>query len=93
MDHRWFGESCKSGRCARSRIMHCMDYLPLLIGPERAEAQWESETEFRVLRNAEDLPSGSERAKAETEKPLIDFSGYHLIFRERSDQSEAEMAA
>ena len=73
MGHREFGESCRSGRCARLRIMHCMDNLPSLISPKRAEAQWESETEFRVLRNAEDLPSGSERAKAETEKPLIDF--------------------
>ena len=72
MDHREFGESCRSGRCARLRIMHCMDTT---VRPERAEAQWESETEFRVLRNAEDLPSGSERAQAETEKPLIDFQG------------------
>jgi len=66
MDHREFGESCRSGRCARLRIMHCMDDLPLPVRPERAETQWESETEFRVLRNAEDLPSGSERAEAET---------------------------
>jgi len=55
--------------------MHCMDNLPLPVRPVRAEAQWESDTEFRVLRNAEDLPSGSERAQAETEKPLIDFQG------------------